>query len=178
MAHGKDMFMIYKVIGSILIVFACGGFGCSLAVAHKKEVTALRCLISSISFMQCELECRRTPLPELFRKASAVCHGNLARFYENLAKEMESQVCPDTKSCFLQSITKVKSLPATVTACITHMADTLGSFDLAGQQNGLLEAANEAKRCLEKLTFDQELRIRNYQTLGLCAGAAIAIILV
>ena len=52
----------------------------------------------------------------------------------------------------------------------------MGQFDLSGQLKGF-EAVN--KDCLRELTDlenNRTQRTRSYQTLGLCAGAALAIL--
>ena len=69
-------------------------------------------------------------------------------------------------------------MPDSVNSILLLLSDTLGVFDLNGQLNGLDQAINQANQLLDKLTFDQDRRLRSYQTLALCAGAALAILLV
>ena len=54
----------------------------------------------------------------------------------------------------------------------------LGRFDLDGQLKGLDAVRQECRRHLEELNNNREVRLRSYQTLGLCAGAAIAILFI
>lgn len=54
---------------------------------------------------------------------------------------------------------------------------TLGRFDLEGQLKGIDGISREAAAELDRLTKNQDARLRSYQTLGLCAGAALAILL-
>ena len=89
---------------------------------------------------------------------------------------MELSAC--TKSCCLQALSRVKDMPDSVNSILILLSDTLGRFDLSGQLNGLDYAINQANQLLDKLTFDQDQRLRSYQTLALCAGAALAILLV
>ena len=61
---------------------------------------------------------------------------------------------------------------------MTELGDHLGRFDLQGQINGLEHCREHCVSKLKLLSDNKEKRLRSYQTLGLCAGAAIAILLV
>lgn len=170
--------MMYKVIGSILVVAACGGFGLSISASHKRSVRLLNSLIAGIGYMRCELQYRCTALPELCSKAGVMLPDTIGCFFKNLSSELEAQICPDTKSCVISAISKTRELPTSVRNCIITMSDTLGCFDLEGQLEGLAQAEHQAQCELQNLTFDLDKRLRSYQTLSLCAGAALAILLV
>lgn len=170
--------MMLKIIGSALIVFGCGGFGFVLASAHRREVRILRNLITSLSYMKCELQFQKTPLPQLCRKTATCTGGPVGKYFAALAHELESQVCPDVRSCSIHALSSSKDLPASVRDGILKLSDTLGAFDLKGQLDGLEYAGSQAEQALKNLLQNQDQRLRNYQTLGLCAGAALAILLV
>jgi hypothetical protein len=55
---------------------------------------------------------------------------------------------------------------------------SLGRFDLDGQLTALETARASCRHCLEGLESNRDIRLRNYQTLSLCAGAALALILI
>jgi hypothetical protein len=54
----------------------------------------------------------------------------------------------------------------------------MGKFDIDGQINGLEAVRSLCRRMLDELTSGREVRLRNYQTLGLCAGAALVILFI
>ena len=170
--------MMYKVLGSVLVILTCGGFGFSIAASHRKVVRLLNSFIAAISFMRCELQYRCTALPELCAKTAAMLPDMIGKFFRNLSNELESQICPDIKSCTMNALSKTEDIPVAIGDCIMTMANTLGCFDLNGQLEGLARAERQAQNVLEKLTFDLDKRLRSYQTLGLCAGTALAILLV
>mgnify|MGYP003304728586 CR=1 FL=1 len=62
--------MSIKIIGALFVIVGCGGFGWKLAAIHRREVRILRELITLLDFMECELQFRLTPLPDLFRQAA------------------------------------------------------------------------------------------------------------
>ena len=58
------------------------------------------------------------------------------------------------------------------------LGNSIGRFDVDGQVKGMESVRHECERNLQLLQDNRENRLRNYQTLGLCAGAALAILLV
>lgn len=176
MVRGKDVNMTIKWIGAILVVLGCGSVGFAMSAAHRREERNLRQLISALDFMQCELQYRLTPLPDLCRLTAAQCRGSLRTLFLTLARELEDQINPDVYHCMNAALTKVPDLTKQTAEAVTSLGRTLGRFDLDGQILGLENARNNCRSTLEKLSDNREIRLRSYQTLSLCAGAALAIL--
>ena len=168
--------MSLKLIGAVLIIAGCGGVGFSMAAAHRREENALRQLIGALDYMGCELQYHLTPLPELCRCAAAESGGCISRVLLNLSSELESQIAPDAASCMNAAIAKTPKLPTRARKNLTLLGSSLGRFDLQGQLKGLKGARQQCRRELEELSTDRDVRLRSYQTLGLCAGSALAIL--
>ena len=169
---------MYKFFGAALVVAACGSIGFMMAAAHRKEVRLMKELITSIHFMRCELEYRCIPLPDLCRKTAHITSDAISAYFTVLSKTLDGQVLPDPKSCCAYALSQQKNLPQSVRNVIQSLSDTLGCFDMNGQIEGLQATIKQAESVLEKLTLDQDVRLRSYQTLAICAGAALAILLV
>lgn len=178
MEQGKDGYMNYKWIGAILIVLSCGGFGICLASGHRREETALRQLVSALDYMECELQFRLTPLPDLCRQAGSEGKGVVREVLLKLASELEAQVAPDVASCMRTALSSAGDVPARTKDALTMMGQSLGRFDLPGQLKGLDAVRSSCRRELEELTNNRDVRLRSYQTLGFCAGAALAILFI
>ena len=58
------------------------------------------------------------------------------------------------------------------------LGKTLGRFDLQGQLSGIASVKQLCKRDLDGLQNNQELRLRSYRTLGICAGVALVILFI
>lgn len=165
-----------KWIGALLIVFGCGSVGFAMSAAHRREENTLRMLISALDFMQCELQYRLTPLPDLCRMTAAQCSGALRSLFQMLARELEDQISPDVFHCMNTALAKSGSLPEKTSEALRTLGRTLGRFDLEGQLLGLENVRHYCRGVLEKLSANREVRLRSYQTLSLCAGAALAIL--
>lgn len=165
-----------KWLGAILVIGGCGGFGFLLAASHKRTEQCLRRLIGALDYMECELQYHLTPLPALCRQAAAESSGVIRELFCALAQELEDQVSPDVKSCMYAAIRKLPELPPQAAEALRELGASLGRFDLQGQLQGLEGVRGACRRSLEELSHNREVRLRSYQTLGLCAGAALAIL--
>lgn len=168
--------MTIKLIGAVLVVTGCGGFGFAMAAAHRREEQALGQLLIALEYMECDLSCRLTPLPQLCRAAANAVTGPVHIFFGLLAEELEAQVAPDAQSCVRAAAERMPGLSQSMRLQLLELGNTLGRFDLPGQLRGLRSAQNRCRLSLEELTRNRDNRLRSYQTLGLCAGAALAIL--
>jgi len=170
--------MGYKWIGAILIIASCSGCGFAMA-AKKRREERLHCQLTGIlEFMEADLQYRLTPLPELCRMAAGETSGILRCVFINLYRELSWQKLPDAESCMYAAIQRTGEIPVRIRRLLVQLGSSLGRFDLEGQLKGIRSVQ---KRCDESLQFirkNRDERIRSYQTLGFCAGAALAILLV
>lgn len=170
--------MSLKWIGAILIVCGCGGFGFVMAWNYNRSLSSMRQLLWALDYMESELEFRLTPLPELCRKTALQLSGSLKAVFMAFIQELESQIAPDASFCMKAALKRVPDLPKAAAEYLELLGSTLGQFDLQGQLRGM-DALHT--RCASELTQMEGMRsqrIRSYQTLGLCAGAALAILFI
>lgn len=170
--------MSLKLLGAVLVIAGCGGLGFKIAAQHLREEKNLRELISVLDFMECELQYRQTPLPELCRQAAGECKSILRDVFWDLSRELDDQIAPDVESCVHAALAKTKTIPDITLQMMELLGRNLGRFDIDGQLKGLDAVRQECRRLLDSLTKNKDIRLRSYQTLGLCAGAALAILFI
>jgi len=169
---------VLKWIGAVLIVAAGGLFGYRLAASHKQEEKALRRMIGALDYMQCELQYHLTPLPDLCRQAGEQYRDLIGQVLLMLAAELECRVSPDVESCVRDTLCQARELPERTKKAFQVLGASLGRFDVEGQIRGLEGVRSFCRMELDSLSQNRDVRLRSYQTLGLCAGAAIAILFV
>lgn len=76
------------------------------------------------------------------------------------------------------ALERVGKLPTLTREELLLLGRTIGRFDMEGQLKGLESVRQECRRQVETLSYNRDTRLRSYQTLGLCAGAALAILFV
>ena len=167
-----------KLIGAVLIVAGCGGYGWMLARNHRREVQALHQLISALEYMSAELQYKLTPLPILCRDMEILTEGYVGKVLGRLGSILEAQVYPNVPDAMKAATVETKGLPFRASNQLLSLGKTLGRFDLPGQLRGLECCILDCRHELEELEHNQVQRLRSYQTLGFCAGAALAILLI
>lgn len=170
--------MGYKWIGAILIMASCSGCGFAIAAGKRREEQLLYQLIGILQFLEADLQYRLTPLPELCRLAAGETKGILRTVFLNLYRELKWQKLPDAGSCMYAAIQRSGEIPPKVRRLLVQLGHTLGRFDLPGQLQGIQSVRKRSEETLDTIRKNRDERLRSYQTLGICAGTALAIILI
>ena len=170
--------MIAKWIGAALIICACAGFGLQMKYLHLREEKFLEELREILLFITTELQDRLTPLPVLCHKVTLNCKGNLCKIFDAYGKELDKQLSPNPHTCMLTALEQFTNIPASTVKLLRRLGETLGKYDYESQLRTLNDIQEECEYCLNRLRTNKDTRIRTYQTLGLCAGAALAILFV
>lgn len=166
-----------KIIGAVLVILGCGGYGFMIAAAHRTEEKMLGEFIYVLELIESELQYRLTALPELCVSAATVCSGQLKRAFMLLNKELECQVSPNVEYCVRNVMEKVK-LPHHTSELFALLGRSFGRFDAEGQLKGIRYVTAETKRIRTDFSQNQAVRLRSYRTLGVCAGVALVILFI
>ena len=170
--------MGYKWVGAVLIVTSCTACGFSIAAGKRKEEYLMLQLLEIFRFMETELLYRLTPLPELCQMAAGASRGILRNVFLNLYRELCRQKLPDAGSCMAAAIGKCGDIPNRIRSILSQLGYSLGRYDMEGQLQGIRAVHRRTEESLESLRKNRDERLRGYQTLGICAGMALAIILI
>ena len=168
--------MIIKIVGALLIICGCGSVGLLHILSLKREEAALRQLIGALDFMGCELQYRLTPLPQLCRLCAAEAREPISDVLLQLAIELEQNSIPTVSGCTAAVLRKSGKLPPVTQKMMLHLGACLGRFDAVGQLRGIENTRTMCRQALEELTENKSARHREYQTLAICVGAALAIL--
>ena len=161
-----------------MIIIGCSGVGFKIAAIYIREERVLKELISVLNFMECELQYKFTPLPDLCRQAASYCSGSLSALFKSLTTELEAQISPDVERCMSYAISSHKELPSVTSNILQKFGRTLGRFDIKGQLKGIEDIRSECQMNLNTLLENKDNRLRSYRTLAICAGTAIAILFI
>ena len=170
--------MNLRGIGALFILAGCGCTGFSIAANYRREERYLRQMIQMLQFMECELQYRMTPLPDLCKSAGKEASGSLREVMCNLARELDWQTMPDANSCMQTAILRSADLPSRIKKLLRRLGIILGRFDLEGQCIDLRALRADCEEQLFSLQKNEDPRLRSYQTLGLCAGFALVILFI
>lgn len=164
-----------RIIGAGCIFLGCGSFGFAMAAAHRREEAEMCRFLAAVEYMSCELSYRLTPLNSLCRSAAENSSGTVRQFLIALASALERQTAPDAQACVYEVLVHLEITPR-LRKLFRELGTTLGRFDLPGQLRGLEGTIRSTEEALRALRDGAADRRRCWQTLGLCAGAAMAIL--
>lgn len=170
--------MTIKLIGAVLVILGCGGFGFHIAASQRLEERTIRQLIGVLDYIACELQYRMTPLPQLCRQAALECTGSLNKLFSAMASELEMQVAPDVDMCMKTVLARFSDVPKFTYEIMRKLGRSLGRFDLEGQLQDLEAVRSQCRARLSQIGENKDVRLRTYKTLGLCAGAALVILFI
>lgn len=169
---------LLKLVGAAMIICGCGGVGFFMARQYRSELTALKQLIHVLDFIKNDLQYRQSPLPELCRHGATQSIGSVSKIFESLAGQLEANVSFNATECMLVALSLHENVPKRLQFYLKQLGNSLGYFDVNGQIQGITAVREDCAMELAELESQKVHRIRNYQTLGLCAGAALAILLI
>lgn len=167
-----------KLFGAIFTIVGCCGVGLAMGQNHRRSIRSLEQLAKSLEWMAWELNCRMPPLAQLCQRTAQNSAGEVAKVFGQLSSELDAQLTPNVSACMTAALAAVPRLPAVAVEHFINLGQVLGQFDLDGQVASLEAAASLCRRDLEVLGRNQQLRLRNYQTLGLCLGVALVILFI
>lgn len=170
--------MNYKWIGAIFIFSSCSGFGISLMIHRVQEEALIQQLEHILDEMLWELPFQLTPLPELVRHASNRANKQLQMLFSAFAYQLDRQVLPDASSCMDAAIADSNIPFLHIRKLLNVIGNSLGRFDLSSQLKGLNSAKELCAIEHAALHADRTDRLKCFQALSFCAGAALVILLI
>ena len=170
--------MNLRALGAVVVIAGCGGFGFSMAAEQIRRIRFLSGLLAALQFMELELQFHLTALPELCAMAGKQSGGTVKAVLTGLSRELNQQLLPDVSSCMQQVLSGRKDLSSWEKAQLRQLGNTLGRFDLPGQLEGIRSLSGQCRQKREALETGGRQRLRNYEILGLCAGAALVILFI
>lgn len=165
-----------KLAGILFIVGSAGFVGLRIARSLRNRCRMLRQLLQALGVMRSEIAFCGTALPQVFALMAVGCDGSLERIFSETAKRMDKQrwmtplqameqALADEKTCFLFPMLK-------------DLARQLGKYDLEAQISAVDGTKARAETMLQQLEQEQSRKSGTYETLGICAGIAVAILLI
>lgn len=168
-----------KILGMIFVVASSAAVGFGFAAGVRAQAVQLQQLISALEYMKNEISYRLTPLPELFSLLSSPEGKPISTFFACCAQSMQQSPAASVQGVFLDAMQKTPqlALPQAARQTLLELSLSLGKFDTAGQMSAITLASDRLRQQLQALEARRLERCRSYETIGVCAGLALAVIL-
>lgn len=166
-----------RLIGAAMIICGAGSFGITKTVQFYRQQRQLRAFLNTLEILKCELNYTLFPLPKLCRVTAERSERSCALFLRKYAGLLENGSCRSVAA--RQALSNVKiCLPPDAEIAVLELFSTLGRYDLDGEESILSLTQHRLKTALERGETEKRPMAKGYALLGICTGAAIAILLV
>ena len=166
-----------RLIGAAMIICGAGSFGIAKTLQFYRQQRHLRAFLNALEILKCELNYTLFPLPKLCRVTAERSERICAEFLRKYAAILEDGSCRSVAAREALSFVKI-CLPPDASMAIIVLFSTLGRYDLDGEENILNLTQHRLKSALERGETEKRPMAKGYALLGVCTGAAIAILLV
>ena len=164
-----------KLLGTVCILGACGFCGFSMAAGLDRREQELKALADAIDLIPCEIACRGSALPELCPVVARAFPGTVGQAFSALGLALRQ---PDPGPLLpLLAAGIPREMGPECRAALCALGRSLGAYDLDSQLSALDSAGADCLQRLEQLRQGKAQRMKCYRALGLCGGAALAILL-
>ena len=165
-----------KMIGMVFIIFAVSSVGFTMSASIKKEKSLLMQMQRALQILRNEIAFCGTPLPQTFALMAASCSGNLERVFSDTAKLMDRHRWMSPAAAMEQTLSGRQE--TALSDVLRELAAGLGNYDLQAQITSIRMADERIAALLQQT--EQEVRAKGkiYETLGICGGLSVAILLI
>ena len=149
-----------------------------MAGSVRHEERCLRQLAGVTELMLCEIQGRCTPVLELCEKAAEQTSGALKRVFSLCSEQIRTGAAADVRTIMEQALDEQEEqLPHTCILLLRELGAVLGAYETGEQAEALQALSRRIGAALETLRQGKADRCRTYEVLCVCAGCAVAIIL-
>lgn len=149
-----------------------------MAQSVRYEERCLQQLLRVLELMCCEIRSRLSPALELSTQAEQMCTGVMRAVFHDLSRFIAAQEESDTEK-IISGVLKAHAhrLPLSCERFLLELGQILGAYDTDVQIGALEGLAGRVSAALSELRRGKADRCRSYEVLAVCAGCALAIIL-
>ena len=168
-----------RFVGFVLIVSSSASVGFSMADRVRRAQKLYRQALSSLAYMKAEIEFHLTPLDEITRQLSTLSSGVLGEIFSGFSRDIT--LAPGV-SCgvLMRRCLRMQKyrLPQELSDILGELFDLLGRQDVLAQIRAIELAEGRLQQVYAQSRSEKNERCRAYRTIGICAGLALAIVLI
>lgn len=128
--------------------------------------------------MLCEIQGSLTPAERLCEQAAEICGGQLRALLEDCAAGIRLHTASDIGGIMSGALISCgQHLPVSCVCHLRELGAILGQYDTDEQIRALQALIDHVDVSIGQLRQGRADRCRSYEVLGVCAGCALAIIL-
>ena len=166
-----------RILGVLLVLCAAGGFGISKALGFFSQLKTLREFSAALEILKCEMNYTLSPLTKLCKTVSTRTKGVCAHFFADYATLLDEGLPRSLVARRLLGENPSLHLPNEAQMALLELFETIGSYELEGENRLLQLTAHRLNASAERLEREKKPLAKSYAALGLCTGLALVILI-
>ena len=168
-----------RLFGASLVVLAASAAGFGFAKNVRLQCAQLDALSWALETMAGEMSARLTPLPEIFLLLGSGAQKDVSLFFKTAAMALTTPPGCTVPVAFKRGFAAAMNFRPGEQAvqALYALSAGLGRFTLERQLAAIEQAKTAVTMELLSLQAQKQARCRSYGTIGVCAGLALAVIL-
>lgn len=168
-----------RLFGAFFVVIASAFVGFGFAAAVRRQCRQQEALLSALELMKNEMLYRMTPLSDVFAQLRSGGESAVAELFERWSENLYGTAYMSVELALQRAIeqTHELNLPPESLQTLRTLAQSLGKLDVDGQCSAIRLAQTQLESQLALTRAGSEKRAQSYRTVGVCAGLAVAVIL-
>ncbi len=168
-----------RLVGALFIVAGSASAGFYMAGNVRKTQRIYRDALRATAYMKSEIECYLTPLHDIYGQLARILPKPLASLFFALHEQARRSLGLLPAVHFSRARQQQKNrLPHELGQILAEMFDLLGRQDAVAQIRAITLAEERLNEALGRVSSEKKERCHAYETIGICAGIALVIILV
>lgn len=166
-------------VGFILIVFGGAASGVLLAADVRRSLRQCRAVQNVLAYMKAEIEFHLTPLDEITKQVSAMMPHPLSAIFQSVSRDIRRMPGVPAGSLMRRALNVQRSkLAPELHGILAELFELLGKQDVLAQVRAVTLAEARLEQEIRRIDTEKKDRCRTYRTIGICAGLAIAVVLI
>ena len=168
-----------RILGAVLVIAASAFVGFGFAAAVRRQCRQQEALLSALELMKNEMQYRMTPLEDVFAMLRNVRESAVAELFEHWSENLYGTQLMSVEAALQRAVeqTHELNLPPESLQTLRSLSQSLGKLDADGQCSAIQLSQTQLQNQLAIARAGSEKRAQSYRTVGVCAGLALAVIL-
>ena len=168
-----------RLIAAALIVLGASGFGFGASAAVGRRIRTLRDFKLALFYLKNEMLFLSPQLPELLLNMRQKVKGPVGKWLSNAGEMLKNEPTANAADILMECLEQTEGLSYSAAARSTLYAlcTELGKTDADLQCRAIDLASAALEKELSYLEENRDARTKSYRMLGICAGLALAVIL-
>lgn len=168
--------MNFRLIGALILCIGSSYLGFSAAGTVRRRGRLLQNLKLSLEMMRCEVSYTLTPIGKICDILAKSAEGEVRTLYIRLAKVFSAPY-PEQDNWAEELVhSTLRGIPEEPANAMIELLTSFGRFGVKEQLRLIDLTAEKVTAALEQTESEKKQRCKCYQTLGICTGLAIAIL--